>query len=138
MVLSKTAITRAIDEGKLSIDPLNISNLKEASYTFTLSDRIKTHGQEISISNEGYNLEPGEFLLAYSAETLDLKNNYCCMLSARGSVAQMGINVLLGSNFCEPDTNSSIAIEIHNTSDKTYRLEKGMSIMKGIFIEMIS
>lgn len=137
MILSKNAISKALEANKLNIQPFDIKNLKEASYTFTLSDKIKSGNQELLIGEDGYILKPGEFALVYSEEELDLRNNYCCILSARGSVAQAGINVLLGSNFCEPDTNGRITIEIHNTSTQDYKLEKGMAIMKGVFTELL-
>ena len=149
MILSGDSIKNAIKKGDLVITPFDAKNLKGASYTFTLSSKLlipkdapllkvddtQDH-EEIGIGFEGFVLNPGEFILGYTAEHLSLKNNFACLLSTRGSCTQVGLSVLLGSDFAEPDTNNPQMLEIYNVSKSPIKLEKGMKIVKGIFFQV--
>ena len=149
MILSNNAIKEAVSKGDMLIAPFDENNLKSASYTFTLSPKIlipekvplviingEQKREEIVIGIEGFILHPGEFVLGLTAERLSLKNKYVCFLSARGSCAQAGLSVLLSSIFAEPDTDNQIILEIHNTSSSPIKLEIGMKIVKGVFMQM--
>lgn len=147
MILSDEAIRSAVRQGALGIAPFEEENLKSASYTFTLASRLlvpepvplivingarKEH--EAAIGPEGYILQPGGFVLGFTAEHLSLKGKHACFLGTRGSCAQAGLSVLLSSSFAEPDTDNSIILEIHNASNSPIKLEAGMKIVKGIFV----
>lgn len=134
MILSGASIERAVENGELGIDPFVKDNLKAASYTFTLGSKLTVNGSEQMIGAEGYTLEPNGFLLGYTQEKLSLRGKYGCFLSTRGSIAQMGLSVLLGSSFAEPDTDQVVTLEIHNVSGAPIRLEVGMKLVKGVFI----
>lgn len=147
MVLSSSAIRQALQSGELGILPFDEKNLKSASYTFTLASELllprqvplivingEQEREKVSVGAEGYILQPGEFVLGSTAEHLALKDKYVCFLSTRGSCAQAGLSVLLGSSFAEPDTDNAIILEIHNAGNSPIRLSAGMKIVKGIFM----
>ena len=151
MLLSGDLIQKAVGKGDLLIESFNEKNLKQASYTFTLSSKLlipkaaallkiggKPEHEEISIGSDGFVLNPGDFVLGYTAEHLALKNKYACFLSTRGSCAQAGLSILLGSDFAEPDTDNPLVLEIHNVSNSPIKLEAGMKIVKGIFVRVKS
>lgn len=146
MILSKSSISNAVQSRDLGIDPFKETHLKDASYTFTLSPKIKIPHKkdgviieaglicdEIQINEDGIALQPGDFILGYTAEKLTLNGKFGCFLSARGSCAQAGLNLLLSSTFAEPDTDWPITIEIHNVSKSPILLAPGMSLIKGVF-----
>ncbi len=133
MLLSKQSIQKCIENKDFEIIPFNTSNLKDASYTFALSNKLKVNGMVIMIDENGYVLKPNEFILGWTEEILKLNGKFCCILSTRGSIAQMGLNVLLGSNFAEPDTNNAQTLEIHNCSNAPIKVIPGMKIIKGLF-----
>lgn len=146
MFLSGSSIEQAVRDGSLGIDPFDSSNLKEASYTFSLSSRIlipkegsvlslspKPKYEEVPTGPSGFLLNPGSFVLGFTQEKLSLKNKYVCFLSTRGSCAQIGLNVMLGSNFAEPGTDNPQILEIHNVASSPIKLETGMKIVKGVF-----
>lgn len=149
MILSGESIKNAIEKGELTVTPFEVKNLKEASYTFTLDSKLLLpkdvsslkiddiqKREEVVIGSEGFDLNPGDFVLGYTAEHLSLKKNFACFLSTRGSCAQAGLSVLLGSDFAEPDTDNPQMLEIHNVSKSPIKLEKGMKIVKGIFVRI--
>ncbi len=146
MILSGVAIEQAVKKGDLGIDPFDVANLKGASYTLSLSSKlsipkkagvlglnISPEYEEVVMGEDGFILNPGDFVLGYTNEKLSLNGNYACLLSVRSSCARLGLNVLLGSNFVEPDTDSLQILEIHNAAASPIRLEVGMKIVKGIF-----
>lgn len=146
-ILSKEHIQAAIESGQLDISPFDPANLKEASYTFTLAVRLlrvktgqtfnvgeRPNYDELSIPEEGYPLQPGEFVLGYTQEILSLNGKYACMLSVRGSCAQIGLNALLSDSFAEPDTDGCLALAIHNAGQSAILLQVGMKIVKGVFL----
>ena len=150
MILSSDTIKNAIDKGDLLIKPFDEKNLKPASYTFTLAAKLlipkkvpliviggEQESEEAVIGSDGFILNPGDFVLGYTDEYLSLKNKYACFLSTRGSCAQVGLSVLLGSAFAEPDTDNCLILEIHNASNCPIKLDKGMKIVKGVFVEVI-
>lgn len=149
MILSSQSIKEAIQKSELKIASFDENNLKSASYTFTLADKLlipkrvpliiingEQERQEITIGSDGCLLQPGDFVLGFTAEHLSLKGNFACFLSARGSCAQVGLSVLLSSVFAEPDTDNAIILEIHNVGNSPIKLEAGMKIVKGIFMEV--
>ena len=138
MFLNKEKIKIAIETGKLSISPFVENNLKSASYTFTLNSSLKNPytGKETQINEDGHRLSPGEFILGYTEEILDLKNNFLCVLGTRGSIAQKGIDAVQSSIIAEPDTNNRLILEIVNNSSEDFLLFSGMNIVKGIFGEV--
>lgn len=146
MFLSGRKIEEALYDGSLGISRFRRDNLKGASYTFTLSSKIltlkkvevlnseqKPEYDEHEIGEEGYLLEPGAFVLGYTEEKLTLNGKYICFLSTRGSIAQLGLNVLLGSAFAEPDTDNPQLVEIHNASPVPIKLLAGTKLIKGVF-----
>lgn len=149
MILSSQAIQAAVQNKDLAIIPFDEKNLKSASYTFTLAakllipkqvDLIVINGaqerEETVMGPDGFILQPGDFVLGFTAEHLALKNNYACLLATRGSCAQAGLSVLLSSSFAEPDTDNPIILEIHNAGKSPIKLEAGMKIVKGIFVRV--
>ena len=146
MILSRQKILDAVENNQIGIVPFVKENLKEASYTFTLGNKLKKlraskeldsrtdpNFDEVELSSEGYLLMPQEHILGATAESLSLKGRYACMLSTRATIAQMGLDVSQSSFYCEPDTDSVITLEISNSSGIPIRLYLGIKIVKGIF-----
>ena len=135
MILTKDRLQNALDAGMLEIKGFNPQAMKHASYSFTLSGEFFHQAKKTPIDVSGeYTLKPGEFILANTAEKLDLKGNYVCILSTRGAFAQRGIDCLQTSTMCEPDMNARITLEIVNHSSKSQTIKAGDTVIKGVFI----
>ena len=146
MILSGASIAQAVKNGDFTIEPFDSAKLKGASYTFTLAPKLlilkkgdvltpdsTPQYQEIVMGNDGYVLEPGAFAVGFTMEKLSLNGKYVCFLSNRASCAKLGLNVLLGSDFAEPDTDNPQTLEMHNAGTNPIKLEAGMKIAKGVF-----
>jgi len=135
MFLSSEQIKKAIEAGDLIISSFLEDNLKPASYNFTLDSVLKdpVSGKEITISEQGYKLAPGAFILGRTKETVNLNNKFICILSTRSSLAQKGVDVLQSSTIAEPDTDGQFKLEISNRGNREVVLMPGERIVKGIF-----
>ncbi len=149
MILSGTHIAELVKKGEIGIDPFDDKNLRDASYVFTLSNRLaflkKTDVliggvmpalEELVISPEGFLLKPGAFIIGYTREHLHLGGKYSCLISTRGEAAHVGLNVTQSSFYAEPNTNSPLALEMSNQSPYPIQLTIGMALAKGIFLPL--
>lgn len=148
MIFSDVDITKAIDSGDIGIDPFNKENLRAASYTLTLGttlyspqsvdfidSRTDDHEyEEISLGEDGYLLEAGEFIISRTAEKITLSDKVAGFLATTGSRAQQGLDAILSSSFMEPGSDNHMACELHNVSKVPMRLFPGIRLVKAIFM----
>ena len=148
MILSDKDIQEFLAAGDIKIDLFNEEHLRSGSYSLTLGNvlyRLKKKDfldlreerqeyDEISLPEDGYLLQPNEFILGRSKEHLYLSENVAAFLSARGSRAQVGLSVLLSSMYAEPGTSNHIAFEIQNVSAMPIKLSPGLPIVKVVFM----
>ena len=152
MVLSDKDIKEYQTLGKIKITHFNEENLRSGSYSLTLGNTIyklkqvtiidvrdvKQEYDEFKLTDEGYVIQPGEFLLSKSKEHITLSDDIVGLLSTRGSRAQIGLNVLFSSLLLEPGTNNHIALEILNASSIPIRIYPGIPMVKTIFLPLSS
>lgn len=146
MILSEKSILEALESDDISITPFDEKNLKQASYTLTLgillgipeNRTIDSRGdteiyQEVEIGKDGYELQPGAFVIAQTAEDVNINENYCAFLTTRGSRARMGLNPLQSDLFIEPGSSGKLSLALTNVSDNTIVLHSGITLVKCIF-----
>ena len=92
--------------------------------------------QEELISTDGYVLEPGEFAIFYTQEKITLANDVLCLLSTRGSVAKLGIDMLQSSLVVEPGSDNVLALETYNHGPCSVRMMSGVPVVKGVFFRV--
>lgn len=150
MVLSAKAIQRSIEAGDIRIEPFEPGNLKPGSYTFTLDEKVrKPRGtspfderrsvadwEDVVMGEDGYVLEPGEFVIVYTKERIDIGPNILCILGTRAKNAQMGLDFLQTSTIAEPGHTGSFALETTNVSGRPIVIYPGMKAVKGIFLQV--
>lgn len=154
MILADHEIRQAIQTGELKIEPFQPEMVKPGSYVMTLGTKIfrprptqvidgrdpKVEYEEIIIDpNVGYGLEPGEFVLAQTAEKVSLSNAVAGMSDVRSTLARLGIQVILSSSFIEPGQKESFeTLEIKHHGNSPVLLFPGMKIMKVVFVRLSS
>lgn len=153
MILNAEQIKKSVADGEIVIDLFNEENVKPASYSFTLGNKFKKlkkvefinskvkeqEFEEFELSKDGYLLQPGEFIICHTAETLKLGKNVACFLAMRGAKAQMGLDALNGEIFCEPGSeggwNGKLMLETINKGPYPVKLFPGITIVKAIFVK---
>jgi dCTP deaminase len=116
MWLTKQEIEHQIATNNISIDPFDSSALKAASYTLKLGSSIT--------------LEPGQFVVLESLETIHLPDDILGVLSTRGSIAKLGIDALGTDTIVEPGSSGKLAFCSKNNSDHPVTLEAGNLYVK--------
>src|ERR1044072_3173344 len=113
MTLSDKDIHEYVGKGKIKIDPFDKERIRAGSYRLALGNKIyklktktfpdpreeKQEYEEVIINNDGYLLQPNEFIVGSSQERLVLSDDVAALLSTRGPIAQLGLRVLLSSLF---------------------------------------
>lgn len=151
-MLSAKLIESLVREGQISIEPFNPEHLKAASYTFTLGPRIRVlkSGETLDlrekaepyieemIGPEGYILNPGDFVMCESLESLKLGPNIGCKFYMRGQASRKGIDFVGNEGFCEPGSiggghEGRLALVTTNHGSNPVRLFVGVLAVKATF-----
>lgn len=142
-LLSYKELCELVEQNIITADPANIN---AASIDITLDSEImieSSAGQPIidlakkenirtfkkDISDVGYLLKPGEFILASSVEQFNLPNDIVAEYVLKSSQARNGLNHLL-AGYADPGWhNSKLTLELHNVTQHHYlRINPGMKI----------
>ncbi len=152
MLLSGKTISSLIESGKIKISGHKQSKINPASYALTLGSTLlrpkgveeinfKTEQlpeyEELIFTENGYLLQPGEFILGQTAEKLTLSPNIAALIEGRSTLARVGIEVVQSSGFIEPNHKDSIiTLEIKNNSASPFRLFENMKFVKALFFRL--
>lgn len=136
-MLSAKSIQEHIKSGDISISSFKEDYLKPASYVLTLGNNIEKNGTRIEIDQSGYEIQPGEFIIAFTQEKITLSENIGCLVSTKGSIAQSGVDMLNSSFSVEPLSDNCIKLEIVNHSDKVFKIIPGLKVVKAVFFKVV-
>ena len=178
MVLSDREIRAAIDRQSIFITPLpNPKQWTSTAVDLTLFNSLRrwkadlsAHGKDtiidpmspafkftaladsstevIAIPDEGYVVEPKEFILGWTIEKIKLphRSRIAARVEGKSSLARLGLGIHVtaptihagfGFDPSTPDSNGNpIQLEIFNVGPLKIRLRKGMAICQLIFEEV--
>jgi dCTP deaminase len=97
---------------------------------FSVSSYPKLHSAE-TIPDEGFVIEPGEFVLATSVEHISIPKSCCGLLSNISGLARLGLQTVLSTNVAPGygETEAKpITLEIINLSSRRIRMYAGMRV----------
>lgn len=83
-----------------------------------LSKRTPMRVRSVTINEEdGYELQPGQFILAHTRELFYLPNNICCEYKLKSSMARVGLEHLT-AGWCDPGWHgSALTLELKNMTE---------------------
>jgi len=150
MVLSDRDIRRAIETGRIKIDPLEDfeSQLGSVSVDFRLGHTFMVfeHSRHSFIDprrpqsigeamrtiivgdDEAFIMQPGDFALASTIESLELPDDLLGRLEGRSSIARLGITVHSTAAVFEPGWVGTATMELSNLGRMAVALYPGMRI----------
>lgn len=117
------------------VEPCDPEMINPASIDVTLGSTLLREGRpgenrwvEVDIEGGVYSLEPGEFVLAHTAELVRVPNNLECVFNLKSSRGREGYQHLLAA-YIDPGFIGRITLEICNVN-RYHRLplEHGMRI----------
>lgn len=148
MILSDRTLNRMLEEGSLSITPLQAGQIQPASVdirlgnTFSIvedsSGGIITMGCEISyktINTDTYLLLPGQFVLATTMEYIVLPDNLTAFVEGRSSLGRMGL-FIQNAGWVDPGFRGEITLELFNANRCAIELQAGRRIGQLVFAKM--
>lgn len=161
-MLADFEIRKAHHDGLITIDPWSEDLLQPVSYDLRLSHEIRIARTDVhtidpgkqpeddvsyygaipsnrsytstaTIPGDGARLEPGQFLLACSMETITLSPHIAARVEGKSSLGRMGVQVHITAGFIDPGFSGQITLEIHNVAPWGVMLYPEMSIAQIVF-----
>ena len=161
MILSDRDIRKAIESGRVKIDTPqkemfqhihassmdlrlgNVFKLYEHSKFAILDPKLPEsfvgNMRTITIpDNEPFIVQPGEFVLGVTRETLTVPDDLVVRVEGRSSLGRLGIIVHSTAGFVDPGFSGTITLEISNLNRMPVALYPGMRICQLAFEQMSS
>lgn len=160
MILSDVDIRRALDSGRIKINPMPdlTSQLGSVSVDFRLGTTFMVfeHSRYSFIDprspqsigdamrtievgqDEPFIMQPGDFALASTVEALELPDDLLGRLEGRSSIARLGITVHSTAAVFEPGWIGTATMELSNLGRMAVALYPGMRICAFSFEEVSS
>lgn len=149
-VLSDADIAKKRHYEDLDIEPYDESNLQPASYDLTLGNEFVRYDERINegqiqtmdtgpiggetVTGHGYMLDPGEFVLGTTVETITLPDNVVGEVKGRSSIGRLGV-IPHTAGWVDPGFNGNVTLEFVNHSGHTVALDAGMRCAQIVFTE---
>ncbi|MDD2537296.1 MAG: dCTP deaminase [Candidatus Absconditabacteria bacterium] len=125
--IRSTHIDLHLDERLLKYSSL-ILDLKNPDINFA----------EIQMSDSGFTLAPGEFILGSTLETVEIPNGYQGFIETKGNIARAGIQSHNTDGHIDPGFKGKITLEIKNNSHHSIIIYPGMLFVQIYIFECSS
>lgn len=137
MILTGPEIAREVDSGRIKIAPFTPSHITPTSYDLTLGDTLLRYrpgvidsaqppeADTIPIPDEGYRLQPGDFVLGHSVEEVG-SDHYAALIHARSGIARLGLFVHVTSDLIHTGAYGQVTFQFYATLPVT--LKRGMPV----------
>lgn len=148
MVLSDRTIKKLLEDGSLSISPLEEMQIQPASVDIRLGDTysvvedlpsgIISLDAEIpykTIRAERYLLLPGQFVLATTMEYISLPDDLTAFVEGRSSLGRMGL-FIQNAGWVDPGFRGEITLELFNANRCAIELRAGRRVGQLVFARM--
>lgn len=143
-MFSDRDLRRAIDTGRLVIDPFDERLLQPASIDMRMDDKfmlMRPHNLPFidlavdqndalyeSVTAPTLFIGPGQFVLASTFETLTLNLTMYARIEGKSSLGRLGLLVHSTAGFIDPGFSGTVTLEIGNISPLPIKLYHGMPI----------
>ena len=145
MILTRDAIRREIDAGRVVLDPLVPDQIGPASIDLHLADEIRVMhaGREpvavtddadyrtitdVRVLDAPYPLAPGETIHGITRERIRLPPDVAGWLEGRSRFARLGLMIHVTSGFVQPGVDGKQVLEMSNVSGRTLLIHAGVRI----------
>lgn len=122
------------------VEPYDDRQLNPASYDVTLGPHIKVETRDgwvdVDISKTTFQLAPGSFILAATAEVVRVPTHLEAVFQLKSSRGREGYNHLL-AGYIDPGFTGRVTLELQNVNRYTYlELREGLRIGQLRFMKM--
>jgi dCTP deaminase len=154
MILSDKHILELIQKKMLVIKPtplekdIKCNHINLHLFNKLLKYKIKTldlkindphpSTEEFIISENGFKLKSGEFLLGSTIEKVKIPNGYFGFIETKGNIARAGIQAHNTDGHVDPGFNGNITLEIKNNSRHSIIIYPNMAFVQIYFLKSSS
>ena len=129
MILNDQSLWKLAHNGL--VRPFLGSNVQGSSIDLTLGHSLKVEYpdgfRDLDLTH-GYQMQPGEFVLACTHETVEIPYDMCAMLLLRSSAARAGYEHSF-SGWCDPGFKGQLTLELkNNLRHRSLPLRPGMRL----------
>ena len=154
MILSDRSILKAVQEGRIIIEPFDQECLQPSSVDLHLDHRFlvfKNHTlghidvredlsnltQEVS-ANDGdpFMLHPGEFVLGSTLERVSVPDDLVARLEGKSSLGRLGLLIHSTAGYVDAGWDGQLTLELSNVANLPITLYPGMKIGHISFVQM--
>lgn len=153
-IYSDATIIRQIRLGNITIDPIpeNIQ-IQPSSVDLRLGNTFKTfkpteepidptkdyidlEEEMITIIQNPYTIQPGEFILGHTLETITLPDDITARIEGKSTLGRLGLTMHVTAGYIDPGFNGQITLEICNLGPRPVTLYTGMRVCQIVFEDM--
>jgi len=144
-VLTREALLRELESGRLVVDPLAPDQVGPASIDLTLGEEIRvmdpgpdpipihedTDYRRLTrplLLGEGFELAPAQTIHGITRERITLPRDLCGFLEGRSRFARLGLMIHVTSAFVQPGVSNRQVLEMSNLSGHPLRLLPGVRL----------
>ncbi len=157
MVLSDRTIKEEIGKGRIIIEPLDPDSIQPASVDVRLDKKLlvfrswrspfyidvkeNTEGltEPIEIDDQKpFFLQPGEFVLASTLESISLPDDVVGRLEGKSSLGRIGLLIHSTAGYVDPGWQGNLTLELSNVAKLPITLYYGMKIGQISFLRLTS
>ncbi len=156
MILSDKDIKKALQEGKIKIDPLFPNSIQPASVDvhlgadflvfkntdnvcIDLKEPIDNMMEPLTIDeSRQFILHPGEFALGMTYEIVAVPHDMVLQLNGKSSLGRVGLIVHATAGYVDPGNTLKITLELHNLANLPIKLYYKMPIAQVAFVKLSS
>ncbi len=149
MILSDITIKELIKEGELEVEPFEEKNLQCSSLDLRLGDEVAIYSEtecidirsevvgvrRFKVGEEGFKIEPGQFLLATTLEYVKLPNYITAFVEGRSSLGRLGL-FIENAGWVDAGFEGQITLELFNANHCPIKLYKGMRVCQLVFARL--
>ena len=153
MVLSDRTIERLIGDGRIKIDPYDVSLLQPSSVDVRVDRYFRVfrnnrypyievkQAQEdltelVEIDEEPFILHPGEFVLGSTLERIRLADDLVARLEGKSSLGRLGLLIHSTAGFIDPGWDGHVTLELSNVANLPITIYRGMKIGQISFMQL--
>lgn len=156
-LLSDRDIERAMEISQISVSPYLPENLQPASIDVRLSNEVwifedwatqdavdphephDRHQYKVTLpENVGMVLEPGQFILGSTIETITLQDNLGARFEGKSSIGRLGLLTHVTAGFIDPGFSGQITLELCNLRQRYMQIWPGMKVGQICFYDLTS
>jgi dCTP deaminase len=153
-VLSDATIRELIENGRIVIEPFDVSMIQPASVDIRLGNSFRVfHNhriqsidlgnpprdltEHVEVGDEGeFVIHPGEFVLGRTQEWVEIPDDIVSRIEGKSSIGRLGLVVHATAGFVDPGFKGTLTLEIANFNSVPIVLRPGLPICQLSFMAL--